>query len=348
MQISDTNSFFDAISNPRINSYKFYFGLTLSSNDLVACYQWNEAVSVSFFKLNNLIEIVLRNRFHSTLSQHFFTLPKEEVISTRVRRNTPYSYQTTSTLGTLSSCNWYNNQFLEKKTLQKVLDKTHHKRSGTPLTNPISPDDLVASQTLGFWCSLISKNSAMPWDQILDKIFPNHRLTKSYIANVHSSLATVTNPWSVQDNIQMLSNRLELLNDFRNRIAHHEPIWKLNNLYDENPISTEKKGTILATQTTNKIETFQRLNLIHRRFIELLRWVDKNLAKDYQQSPNYHHLEWLISSIGFDSYIDRYKNSSTSIKSTLLKRNLNSLLRHQQCIYVHKDNSNIYALLPII
>jgi len=346
MQISDTASFFDSISIPRINSYKFYFGSTLSPDELVACYQWNEAVSVSFFKLINLVEIVLRNKFHSTLSQHFFTLPKEEVRSNRVPRGVPYSYQPTATLGTSSSCNWYNNQYLANKTLQKVLDKTHHKSSGTPLLIPISPDDLVAGQTLGFWCSLISKNSSMPWDQLLNKLFPNHRLTKSYLANLHAS-PTVTNPWLVQDNVQRLSNRLELLNDFRNRIAHHEPIWKLKNLYDENPTSSDKKGTVLATHTTNKTETFQRLKVIHKRFIELLRWLDNSLSKDYLQSTNFSHLDWLISSNGFDSYIDRYKNANNSFKHTVLKRNLSSLLKHQECIYLHKDKRNIYALLPI-
>ncbi|WP_323481042.1 hypothetical protein, partial [Acinetobacter baumannii] len=72
-----------------------------------------------------------------------------------------------------------------------------------------------------------------------------------------------------------------------------EPLWKLPDLYDEIPIPTEKKGTVIARKTINKIETFQRLNLLHNRFIELLKWIDINLAQDYQSSKNYYYLKWL-------------------------------------------------------
>ncbi len=81
MRISDSVAFFNSISHSRINSYKNYFGSHLSSEELIACYQWNETVSVTFFKVINLIEIILRNRFHLTLSNHFYNIQKEQVIS---------------------------------------------------------------------------------------------------------------------------------------------------------------------------------------------------------------------------------------------------------------------------
>ncbi|CAM0818710.1 Abi family protein [Acinetobacter baumannii] len=346
MRISDSVAFFNSISHSRINSYKNYFGSHLSSEELIACYQWNETVSVTFFKVINLIEIILRNRFHLTLSNHFYNIQKEQVISKYSSPRSPFKYQNIKTLGTVDSCNWYETRLLEKKSLQKILDKTHHK-SGSPLRTPIFPDDLVAGLTLGFWCSLIPKNSSMPWDQQLSKIFPNHRLTKSFIANFRSSPTTASNPWLNVDNVQQVSNRLELLNEFRNRIAHHEPLWKLPDLYDEIPIPTEKKGTVIARKTINKIETFQRLNLLHNRFIELLKWIDINLAQDYQSSKNYYYLKWLISNNGFNSYINRYQNFDHCIHSNILKRNLTSLLKQQESFLIYKNHGNIYALHPI-
>lgn len=347
MQISDALAFFNSISNSRINSYKVYFGNNLTSNEIIACYQWNETVSVTFFKVINLIEIVLRNKLHSTLSSHFYNIQKEQVTTKFVSRGSPFKYKNVNTLGTQNSCNWYENKQLENKSLQKILDKTHHYKSGKPLRNPVFPDDVVASLTLGFWCSLIPKNSTMPWNQLLDIILPNHRLTKSFIATSKSSPSTATNPWLKPDNIQQVSNRLELLNEFRNRIAHHEPIWKLPDLYDELPITSQPKGTVISTKTTNKIETFKRLRIIHHRFIELLKWIDINLAQDYKSSQNYHYLNWLISEAGFNSYINRYQNFDHSLHSSQVKRNLNSLLKQQESFLIYKNQGNIYALLPL-
>lgn len=339
MLITDPKNFFELMSQPRIGSYRKYFGHHLLDQEILGIYLWNECLCSSFFKILNLIEITSRNKFHKALSLHYFDSQKLRI----AKRFNPASIPV-QTIGSRISCNWYECALLADKSLSKILDKTHHPKFKTPLRKLPSPDDVIASLTLGFWCALVEKNPQFDWDDILLDVFPNHRYSKSFIFATRPPKQPLSNPWCSSKNTKNLYNRLMLINNVRNRIAHHEPLWKFFEIYDENYIDAELcKGNVLLPKSSNINETFQSLNLVLDRFQDTLSWMDTKLGEDYAKSSDARHLRWLLSPNGFDAYKYNGSNKGKHISKAIFKRKLSSLILNKNIFYF-KDKNNIYAL----
>lgn len=344
MLIRNPKHFFDLMSQPRISSYRRYFGTNLSDTEILGVYFWNENLCHSFFKVLNLIEITVRNKLHKSLSNYYYNFPKQRVDK---RSQNPLVTNFVRTIGSAESCNWYESGLLEHKSLSKVLDKTHHPKFKTPLRKIPSPDDVIASLTLGFWCSLFDKNPSFIWDDILLSVFPNHRYSKSFIFVMRPPRQPLSNPWSINKNIKTLYNRFLLINDVRNRIAHHEPLWKVSEIYDEvYKDSQNKKGNVILSKSTNVNETLTSLNLILDRLEETLSWMDTLLAEDYCQSSELKNLRWMLSLDGFNSYRLNFITIGNGFTKSKFKKQLNSILAKQKVVYFN-DNKNVYTLYRI-
>ena len=346
MQPKDFNTLFSALSNPRVNAYKYYFGQNLSDDQVFGCYQWNESVSHSFFKLITLIEIVMRNRMHSALSQHYFSHNKEIIANCNLP---PWQWQTSnySTIGNQSSCNWYNstnngNRILNNKSLGNIHSITHNRRSGAPWGNARLPsaDDVVSSLTFGFWSSLVDKCPNVAWSSILSDIYPKHRTSNS-------------NQWNSDIEQKKLSYRLELVRDFRNRIAHHEPIWKFGDYLSEQPPVTNgqldlaQPRAILDSGTTTPQQSIRRLRSIYSKHTQLLRWMSKEIHDDFVQSTLHKQILWLCSEDGLNAHVNREGHTSMSMKPCRFKRELSSILRSKKPTYLHKKGRNLVAIQHI-
>lgn len=101
---------------------------------------------------------------------------------------------------------------------QSNLDKVHKAKTFASNSNiHYQPDDVVCRLMFGFWVSLLGteyRNTRRPmqciWDQFaLRQVFPG----------APSGLT-----------LGLIFNRLTHLNDLRNRLFHHEPIWKSGNV----------------------------------------------------------------------------------------------------------------------
>lgn len=96
---------------------------------------------------------------------------------------------------------WLNDKLLHEKEINKVLEarkKLHnHQKS-------VTHDKTIAELNFGFWLSLFQRNYHKAlWEAGLYKCFPNYEGKRSEIYQT-----------------------LEILVRLRNRIAHHEPIFK--------------------------------------------------------------------------------------------------------------------------
>ena len=328
------NVIFDALSRPRMNAYRRYFGVNLGDAQIYGCYLWNEALCQSFFRTLTLIEIVLRNRLHDSLSNQYYPYPK---IVVNNRKHKPWTSNPTTTFGTQDSCNWYETpNLLNSKSLEKITDVTHHYRNGTPLTGQAkpTPDDVVSTMQFGFWSSLIDKNPNIGWSAILGQVFPKHR-------------ATASNQWAAKAQQERLSNRLELLRTIRNRIAHHEPIWKLPPTLDETPVPKGQPRIILHPAPMNPSESITRLREIYSKHIEFLRWMSPDLFLDFQKSSIHSHFLWLCSNEGLDAYKNREEKMSNTQCHSKVRRQLTSIIRSKQSVVVSRNGLNVLALHPI-
>jgi hypothetical protein len=151
-----------------------------------------------------------------------------------------------------------------------------------------SPDDVVSRLMFGFWPHLLDLKTdllgnTVDWGRILVDVLPGHRQQQAGY-------------WAKQKHRDALFARLDLCNELRNRIAHHEPVWKLGALMKE---GRPRKGvplTIEAPAPTTPAEALARLRLFYGRVIELLCWLAPDVAADHKKSPEHlrflHLLRW--------------------------------------------------------
>lgn len=82
---------------------------------------------------------------------------------------------------------------------------THDKKSKARITMfDVSHGQIVAQTTIYFWKRLYSKDYEVLWDRCLKKAFPNKSIQRNEV-----------------------SRNLEKVYMVRNRVAHHEPVYRM-------------------------------------------------------------------------------------------------------------------------
>ena len=102
-----------------------------------------------------------------------------------------------------SDPDWIVNQADSGKLLEYNKDEIRHTEAGYRRRGIYNNDKMVASLTMGFWTKLFSKKRYKRGGKTLLQIFPNKRKGKNQ-ADIYKDLTHIR--------------------EFRNRIAHHEPI----------------------------------------------------------------------------------------------------------------------------
>ncbi|WP_322063347.1 hypothetical protein [Paraburkholderia sp. J63] len=116
-----------------------------------------------------------------------------------------------------------------------------------------------------------SHNHTLDWGPILVDVLPGHRQRQATY-------------WAKLKHRDALFARLDLCNELRNRIAHHEPIWKLGPLMGE---GRPRKGIPLiinAPAPSTPAGALARLRLLYDRITELLGWLSPAVAAQHTAS----------------------------------------------------------------
>lgn len=178
----------------RIARYRSFLSLT-TDEQVYRAYAWNYALSAMVFPLLGCIEMHLRDAIHCIMSKRYAPVGSRH-----------HSYP------------WYDDSQLRhypfkkqaKTSINEVLreKKTHAKKRPEPTT-----DDVIAALTFGFWTNFFRTLPPVDAPEIVSQIFPHH---------------PIRNPkrWGDQANRHQLSWHLQIANRFRNRVAHHEPLFK--------------------------------------------------------------------------------------------------------------------------
>ncbi len=261
----------EAISHPRLSNYRSFFS-TADDAETLGLYQWNEDTCGALFRAISVVEIVLRNQFHKALGARY------------------------GSMGSAGSRDWYNHINLSGHSRQKVQEITHrrHHQQWLARVPAKSPDDVVSKLTFGFWPHLLdvmhdSSNSPLDWGAILVDVLPGHRQRQSTY-------------WAKQSHRDALFVRLDLCNEIRNRIAHHEPIWKLGPLMSETRARLHTKPTQVLPAPANPTESLERLQLYYERVTELMQWLSPALASAYRSGEVDARCRWLLAERTLDHY----------------------------------------------
>lgn len=257
-----------AISAPRLGSYRKFFQ-PQTDEELLGIYRWHEDLCAAFSRNLKWVEVVLRNRFHKALSRRYGT----------------------SAVG--SSRDWYHHLRLSSHSRESVR-KITHSQTGQRRQPAPSPDDVVAKQTLGFWPALLDvekdlHDARIAWGDILIEVVPGHRQNSAAY-------------WRVQAHRDALFARLDLCKYLRNRIAHHEPIWKQGALYEESRPRQRRPIALVAPAPRTPAEAVLRLQLQHDRVMDLLHWLSPEVARMVKDGPGYQDGEKLLLPGALDLY----------------------------------------------
>ena len=239
-----------ALSHARLSNYRSFFGVT-DDVQALALYQWNDELSACLFRTISLVEVVLRNQFHQAFSQRY------------------------GVVGGRGSKDWYEHVALSAIAKNKIKDITHYKQGQqlVPRNPAPSPDDVVSGLTFGFWPRLLdlekdNLHKNIDWGPLLLDVLPGHRQQQA----TH---------WAKQKHRDAFFARLDLCNALRNRVAHHEPIWKLGPLMNEGRARPNKPLTVAAPAPSTPDQALARLRLLYDRVIELLAWLSPDLADQH-------------------------------------------------------------------
>ncbi|HIF9102569.1 TPA: Abi family protein [Photobacterium damselae] len=317
MQVQDYQYLKQDLSLPRLSSYQHFFKPE-SPIELYGHYCWNEAISSAFFRLIGIVEITLRNKLHSALSQHYYN---------------------SSSIGSKESNDWYKSLELNLRSEENILKITHSRKKGKwqPKHPPLSHDDVISRLTYGFWPKVLDikkdkTNKPVPWGQIIPNVIPYHRQKgDSY--------------WKKVKHQDTLYARLEMVGSLRNRIAHFEPIWKQGALFEETRERQNKTPKKLENAPTTNSEALERLRLIHERIQELLGWLSSSRLKNYQNSYTFRQLNWLLSASGKATYLDLQDQSQLS--KTEFKRNMTSIISKQKTVAITQKNDVVGIFYPL-
>lgn len=312
----------DALSYPRLNSYRRFFGAA-SDAEALGLHQWNEELSAALFRAISLVEIVLRNQFHKALSSRY------------------------GVSGSTSSRDWYEHIGLQRLSRSKIEAITHDRKHGTlvPKIPTPTPDDVVSKLTFGFWPHILDVShdaigNALPWEDVLLDILPGHRQrTSTY--------------WKVQRHQDEFFARLDLCNELRNRIAHHEPIWKLGPLLQERRArKTAPPPSVVAPAPTTPADAVARLLLLFDRLVALLQWLSPIVAQSFVGSSVEVRCRTLISMTAIAHYqygrpLAQLDVAQLATKSAL-KKVLKYAARNKQPLHLKDGTKSLgHLMVPV-
>lgn len=297
MKASNLNEAIRTLSIDRLNSYKSYFNLT-DYEECLNLYLWNDAISSSYFRLISIFEVAFRNTLHRELSHQFHSFKTQG----NVFDNDWYTHLSTSGI-----INPKTIGILEQTTHKKVSARGGARSSKVPKSPAPPPGKVVAAQSIGFWVKLIeTTKTSIDWKKVFSNGFKGH----------FADNASYWNTVAIDD----LLMRLEQVTELRNRIAHHEPLWKFT------AITHKRTNVLIYPSALTPSESISRMHTLHHRICLILGWISQDRKNDYLNSAYKKNFDWLCR----ESTIELFKSLENipSYPLSKAKRYLNKFMKN--------------------
>ncbi|HDG1673092.1 TPA: Abi family protein [Kluyvera cryocrescens] len=211
-------------SYPAIEAYvsqarlKTYIALTnnASLGECIGAYVWNKRVGAALFPLLQCLEVTLRNGVNNAASAHFGTPAWFDSLTKLAGHDYYHAF--------IAQYPHLVNNFYRKgvstgsRKNKKIWTSRHEsmlyqaKDKLSKASKPLHADAIVAELMLGFWVGMFEKNyhdlnnANRLWPHLEPVVFPNLLPSERRHGEVHKKLIPIK--------------------ALRNRVAHHEPIWK--------------------------------------------------------------------------------------------------------------------------
>lgn len=296
MKTTNQATFEHIISKPRLHRYSSYFALS-NVQEAIGLYLWNAELTMNFSVLLGFFEVALRNSIHHAFS-NFYSGSKS------------------------SSYHWYDeSKFNIKPKTMLIIDKARTDSRGKLLA--VSPDKIISDMTFGFWPNILSSHTLLHNPVVMPNIFKNHLLNKN------------KQDWKDKKSSVKAFDPIYEINDFRNRVAHYEPIWKFPAKKD----TSTSPATLISPATNNLADSLHRLTRILTIYDLILNAIDSDLCLDIRASNWRKNIDFLLTPKGIARF-RKLKNSTNEGAITIasLHKNFHRIVSDNQPTIVYQGN----------
>lgn len=199
MNNNSFNNIEKMISTSRLTSYRnstnYVNGvcnIPKNNKDLIANYVLNAKLSENFYFLLQNLEVSLRNAIYDNFNSHF--VGQDFFFLNNLRTSNPNNYDISLEFHSFSC--W--------RMIGAVKYQFHRNRV------PVTHGKIISELNFGFWTTLLEENYYTPliWRQIFKDVFPSF----SHGPNI-------------DHDVPIISDKINKIRKFRNRIFHYEPIF---------------------------------------------------------------------------------------------------------------------------
>lgn len=255
------------LTQARLSTVAAFFE-TRGHSDLLGCYSWCQAVGASLLPILGDYEVSLRNALHRSLSQYYGSADSFEWMFKSRPNPAKAKHPNAPDLA------WHK----MSTRMQQDVAEVERKFSRTNQGRAPSPDDIVSQLSFGFWEHLTTslEHKSHPGDlkvRVLSKAFPNG-----------PSMGTAQ--FGDPTFIVQLKGLLYQLRDVRNRIGHHDQLWKtaeFDALGNRGFVPRRPRHTVIS------IRAFME------RIAWMASWIDPVIADHMRRSDHWWSLQALLS-----------------------------------------------------
>lgn len=296
MQTTSTDNFERVVSSPRLNSYKNYFKAK-TMDEVIELYLWNGEISSCFASHLAYFEVALRNSVHRAMSLFY-------------------------SRGQFTSCSWYDFIWtkLRLSTRQRIIEV--RQRRGR---ESLSPDEVVASVSLGFWPVVLRNIESAHAPSIFSAIFPHHPLS-----------ATPAD-WRDAEVRRHAIRFVFELHAFRNRLAHHEPLWKFSPVKN----TTAHPPIYVEHGSKSQSDSINRLRQLLTQLEEATGYIDRTLEADLRSASWRRKLDFLLTERGIQRYRAlRHNPRSAALTPSEFRHRFTLIGRQGQPVRVQRSHAS--------
>ncbi|EIW8478566.1 Abi family protein [Klebsiella pneumoniae] len=253
------NAIINSISQQRFSTYKTDIFNGITDAECLGVYLWNKQVASAFLPALQILEVSLRNAIYQA---------KIKYEEDEIERLHPQA-------------DWeVNKSSIDRLWFVTVMTQTNNADSYRQIKNAerqilkegklLTPENYISKLTLGFWVALVNKRYSVPnatyltlWPHLRGKVFPHAKTAQN-----------------IPLSINRIGDDLNDINMIRNRLSHHEPLWRTSTTYN-------------VEQAINK------LIKDYKKCLDIIRWINPSNLKllniidnteSVRELCNYHSL----------------------------------------------------------
>jgi len=289
-------------SAARLSSYPQHLGTT-NAAEAYGAYMWSMAVSTAFSPVIHALEVGFRNVLNHELSSHYGNDWFQQWVITdanALRASGKIALNQKST-----------GERLISDAIKKITKRDFP--NGAPPTYRPAWQRVLAEMTFGFWVNFLVKRF---WDvNHKTKLWPNH--TVAVFPGAPPSMGAVG---------ALYSAFTEMV-DIRNRIHHHEPLWKHHTVNSCSDALTYLNGQLASALTK-------------------LDYLGRGQRSALEKYGVIAAIEELCKPSAFNRFVGRDIGYSKTYKRTkkdlgLLRKNAND----SDCVWVTSENGKVVQLV---